>query len=444
MKKNLLLSLLAAGLLTVTSCGNAPKEESKGQHNIKVTKVTDYLYETTLDYDFDYSKAIEIEKQYGVNAPIACSAISIGNQRGRNLDWIYAANVEVVVRTPKTDNRHASIGVVPLTSISNKTAADGQYHPAYELLPYQTLDGINDAGICINLNVVNYQELGPWEMKTETTDDDMLETTGPRLILDNCASLADIIPLYDKYDWISMGKADETHIMVSGPRTAEDTTYTTVVFEFVPFTEGGKTFRKLCCISTDEKDIAIVGGDASRFWHSKADLFIMTNFNLWKFEADKDRKGRLLSATEHPTGFERYENVEAAANTAIGIAGGRDKLTSVQMQDIMRTVHYSQWYNLFNHNFWYTEDITYIPTKEELINLTDEQRNPCGDINKIFKGKDNQFFNGTKTAIESWAKRDRDAKTSLWETVQTLIYNYQERSFQISIHESPDFYEFKL
>ncbi len=444
MKNILLLSMIAAGMLTVTSCGNAPKEEGTGQHNIKVTKVTDYLYETTLDYDFDYSKAIGLEQQYGANAPIACSSISIGNQRGRNLDWVYANNVEIVVRTPKTKNRHASIGVVPLTSISNKTAADGQYHEAYELLPYQTLDGINDAGICINLNIVNYQELGPWEMKTETTDDDMLETIGPRLILDNCASLADIITLYDKYDWVSMGTVDETHIMVSGPRTAEDTTYTTVVFEFVPFTEGGKTFRKLCCISTDEKDLAIVGGDASRFWHSKADPFIMTNFNLWKFEADKDRKGRLLSATEHPLGFERYENIEAAVKSAIGISGGKDKLTTVQMQDIMRSVHYSHMYDLFNYNFWYTEDAGYMPTKEELINLTDEQRNPCGDINKLFKGKDNKFFNATKTDIEQWGNRDRENETDLWETIQTIIYNYQKRSFQISVHEGIDYYEFKL
>ncbi len=71
MKKNLLISLLAAGMLTLTNCGHAPKEEATGQHNIKLTKVTDYMYETTLDYDFDYSKAIEIEKQYGVNSPLA-------------------------------------------------------------------------------------------------------------------------------------------------------------------------------------------------------------------------------------------------------------------------------------------------------------------------------------------------------------------------------------
>ncbi len=435
--------LLSAAMLLTVNCGNSASPKAEGAHDFQIKKVTEYLYETTLDYDFEYSKSIELDKKYGP-LKAACSAISIGNQRGRNLDWIYGDGAEFVVRTPKTDKRHASIGVAPLTSLPNENVDDGQYHPEWELLPYQTLDGINDAGICINLNVVNYQELGKWQMKTESTDDDMLETVGPRMILDNCASLADIISLYDKYDWISMGTADETHIMVSGPRSAEDSSYTTVVFEFVPFTEDGKTFRKLCCISPDPKDIAIVGGDASRFYHSKADPFIMTNFNLWQFEADKDRKGRLLSATEHPMGFERYETLEAVARTAIGIAGGKEKLTDLQMKDIVRSVYYSTNYDLYSNNFWYTEDVNTMPDKKALINITAEQRNPCGDFGKLIKGKDNKFVNACKAGVAAWAKRDRKAPGDLWETLHTVIYNYADRSFQINVHEGTIYYEYKL
>ena len=40
MKKTLLFSLLVAGMLTLASCGNAPKEETAGKHNIQLTKVT--------------------------------------------------------------------------------------------------------------------------------------------------------------------------------------------------------------------------------------------------------------------------------------------------------------------------------------------------------------------------------------------------------------------
>ncbi len=450
-KKFISFALLLAGMLTVVSCDN-PVQETKDAkeanatletHNFQVRKVTDYLYEATLDYDFDYSVAKPYIEKFKPKLG-ACTAISIGKYRGRNLDWNYGDGAEYVVRTTKTENRHASIGVASLTSLPNEAAGDGQYHQEFELLPFITLDGTNDAGISVNLNVVNFQEMGKWEMKTETEDDDMVELFAPRLILDNCSYLTDIIPLLEQYDWFSLGNVDETHFMVTGPRSADDNTVTTVVFEYIPFTEGGKTFRKLCCISQDEKDIVLTNNDASRFYCIPADIFIMTNFHLWQFDASKDRKGRLLSATKHPMGFERYEIVEAAANTAIHTAGGKDKLTKLQVQDIMRTVYYSNCYNLFQDNFWYTENGVDIPSKEELIAATEEQKNPRGDINKLIKGEGDKFLNYTKESIENWAKRDRKVKSDLWETMHTTIFDYEDRSFQINVHEGTVFYDFKL
>lgn len=442
MKKTLLFSLLVAGMLTAVSCSNASKEDVAGQHNIQVTKVSDYLYETTLDYDYDIDEGKELIEK---NEPVmgGCSSISIGNLRARNFDWLYSNGIVVMVRSTKTENRHASIAVSPLVKLDEDIAKDGKYHELYELLPYISVDGTNDAGISINTNVVNRDQLGHWEMKTEATDDDLTELLIPRLILDNCSNLSEIIPLLEKYDWISMPKY-ETHMMVTGPRSSDDATVTTAVLEFVPFTEGGKTYRRLCCISQDEKDIAIVGGDAARFWHSKADIFIMTNFHLWHFEADKDRKGRLLSATEHPSGFERYEILEAAANTAYEVIGGPDSLTFQHMQDIMYTVNYSNMYNVYQDNFWYSESMPELITKEDLINATDEQRSPHGDLNNLIKGKDNCFINGFKETLKSWGNRDRKVKNDFWESVHTTIYNYEERTIKIAVHEGSDYREYKL
>ena len=440
--KNLFFMALATAMLTSTSCSNASKEDVAGQHNIQVTKVSNYLYETTLDYDYDIDEGKELIEK---NEPVmgGCSSISIGNRRARNFDWLFSNGIVVMVRSTKTENRHASIAVSPLVKLDEDIAKDGKYHELYELLPYISVDGTNDAGISINTNVVNRDQLGHWEMKTEATDDDLTELLIPRLILDNCSNLSEIIPLLEKYDWISMPKY-ETHMMVTGPRSSDDATVTTAVLEFVPFTEGGKTYRRLCCISQDEKDIAIVGGDAARFWHSKADIFIMTNFHLWHFEADKDRKGRLLSATEHPSGFERYEILEAAANTAYEVIGGPDSLTFQHMQDIMYTVNYSNMYNIYQDNFWYSESMPELITKEDLINATDEQRSPHGDLNNLIKGKDNCFINGFKETLKSWGNRDRKVKNDFWESVHTTIYNYEERTIKIAVHEGSDYREYKL
>ena len=442
MKKTLFFMALGTAMLTSTSCSNASKEDVAGQHNIQVTKVSNYLYETTLDYDYDIDEAKELIEK---NEPVmgGCSSISIGNRRARNFDWLYTNGIVVMVRSTKTENRHASIAVSPLVKLDEDIAKDGKYHELYELLPYISVDGTNDAGISINTNVVNRDQLGHWEMKTEATDDDLTELLIPRLILDNCSNLSEIIPLLEKYDWISMPKY-ETHMMVTGPRSSDDATVTTVVLEFVPFTEGGKTYRRLCCISQDEKDIAIVGGDAARFWHSKADIFIMTNFHLWHFEADKDRKGRLLSATEHPSGFERYEILEAAAKTAFEVIGGPDSLTFQHMQDIMYTVNYSNMYNIYQDNFWYSESMPALITKEDLINATDKQRSPHGDLNNLIKGKDNCFINGFKETLKSWGNRDRKVKNDLWETLHTSIYNYKTRSLQIGVREGAVYYKYSL
>ena len=56
MKKTLLFSLLVAGMLTLASCGNAPKEETAGKHNIQLTKVPDNLWETIHTTIYNYKE----------------------------------------------------------------------------------------------------------------------------------------------------------------------------------------------------------------------------------------------------------------------------------------------------------------------------------------------------------------------------------------------------
>ncbi len=281
-------------------------------------------------------------------------------------------------------------------------------------------------------------------MKTETTDDDMMEFMAPRLILDNCDYMTDIVPIMEKYDWFSVGNEFETHLMVTGPRSADDPTVTSVVFEYIPFTEAGKSFLKLCCISPYEKDIALVGGDAARFHLSKSPFLIMTNFNLWKFDPSLDRKGRLLSAAGHPIGFERYEILEAACQTALKVISSKDSLTNQHIQDIMFTVNYSNMYNLYQDNFWYSESMPKLISKDDLLNVTPSQRSPHGDINNLLPGKDNQFIKGFKDTLKEWGNRDRKVKSNLWETIHTSIYNYQTRSMYVGVREGSVFYEFKM
>ena len=432
---------LLVGMSLAVSCGNA--SDTRDGHDFQIKKVTDYLYEATVDYDIDYSVVTPTFENFRIKKG-ACSAVAIGNLVGRNLDWNYDDGAEYVVRTTKTDTRHASIGISSLTALSNELAGDGKYHAEFEMLPFLTLDGINDAGVLVTIFVVGYQQMGQWEMKNDDPDDDMFELIGPRLILDNCAYLSEIVPLYEKYDWLSLSTSDEFHIMVKGPRSPEDNTITTAVFELIPYTEGGKTTRRLCCISQDEKNVVLVGNDPTRFHQIKAeDYLVVANFNLWKFDPSLDRIGRLKTASPSPMGFERYEDLEIAAKTALSIAGSKENLTPLQMQDIMRTAYYSNCYNLIKSNFWYT-DCVLVPSKEELLAATPAQRNPCGDINNLIKGEENKFIESYKNDLDTWAHRDRKAKQNVWETLHTSIYNYADRSLQVNVHEGTIFYEYSI
>ncbi len=426
-------------MLLITGCNNV----ALTGNDLKIKKVTEYLYEATVDYDINYDIARATFDQFRIK-PAACSAVNIGNFTGRNLDWYYDNGAEFVVRTTATENRHASIGITSLTNLPADSVVEGGYHPLFETIPFITLDGINDAGVYVNNFVVGYQQMGQWEMKNDNPDDDMFEMLAPRLILDNCTYLTDVMPIYDKYDWISMQDQCEFHILVKGPRSAEDPTITTAVFELIPFNEGGKNIRKICCISADEKDIALVGGDASRFYKINTDFFAVTNFHFWQFDPSQDRIGRLKTTSERPMGFERFETLDEAGKSAIAVAGGQDNVTDRQMMDIMRRAYYTNTYNLFQPNFWYT-DHGPMPTNVELMAATEKEMNPCGDINNLMKGKDNKIFEGVKNAVETWAVRDRNAKQrAIWETLHTAIYDYKNRSLKVNVHEGTVFYEYKL
>lgn len=436
MNKNKIVILSA--LITTVLCGCSNGNKKLDALHIK--KATDYLYEAELDYDFDYSLATKYYQKYMPSLG-GCSAISIGNTRGRNYDWEYSEGIEFVVRTSKTNNRHASIGISSVTDMTNKEAMDGTYHDEqYDMLPFLTLDGINDAGIYVNVNVVPFQSLGKWEMKNSDPSDDMQELCGPRLILDNCSYLTDVVKEFDKYDWFSLGNNEETHLMVTGPRSAEDHSVTTAVFEFVPGINGEK-YRKLCVISNNEADKVLVNNDEERFYKTSAKNLIMTNFNLWKFDVSLSREEQLGdgigSLINEPMGYERYESLYASGAT-------KDKVTLNEMQDIMKRVYYSNAYSLFTPNFWYSE---YGFKKSDLRLISESERNPYGNIDNVYS-KYTEGFELIKTQLESWKNRNRQEgpsdKQNLWETIHTSIFDYTNSSFRIIPAEGNIYYEYKL
>lgn len=87
-----------------------------------------------------------------------CTSCRTGDLIGRNFDWAYDDVDEYIIRVPadKATGRHASLGV------------GSAFFPTFlqqiigmeDILPVLTMDGINDAGVAINVNVVMSDTFG--------------------------------------------------------------------------------------------------------------------------------------------------------------------------------------------------------------------------------------------------------------------------------------------
>ena len=122
----------------------------------KVRAVTDYLYAV----DFSDSFADDAAWYYGhlgasSEALGGCSARRIGMTVERNYDWFYDETAEFVVSVSKSANRFASLGVASVgTNLTDAIVRSGADSPFYRCLPGATLDGVNENGVAVEINVV--------------------------------------------------------------------------------------------------------------------------------------------------------------------------------------------------------------------------------------------------------------------------------------------------
>lgn len=126
----------------------------------RIMLVEPYLYDIwydTLDYKYAYDYYSSADAGYGTGS---CSAVRNGNFFGRNYDWTYDNNAEFIVHTDAEDGRHAVLGTAAsIPGLTDEFVRSGASSILYKLVPFQLVDGINDAGLVINMNVVPRQDL---------------------------------------------------------------------------------------------------------------------------------------------------------------------------------------------------------------------------------------------------------------------------------------------
>ena len=354
------LFLISAAALMLAGCAG---KEFHGEF----TKLAPYLYEVSY-YDMDEA-VFDLAKP--ADAKAACSSVRNGAFHGRNLDLFYNEGVEVVVRMAAGKDRFASIAVCGGNpefddeKIANGTDAD------FKKLPLMSLDGINENGVVVNVNVVPAVDCA---IPTGTNPGArrIYLGTAPRYILNHAKSAAHAVELLQGLDlYGGFGDTFNLHLMISDP---EETYIVEFIDNKIEYVKGGRE-----CASN-----------------------IMTNLYSTK----------LPEITLHAEGVERY------ARLSEGYATG---CTEEGMTELMKSVKYTQAYELTTEPFWYSEGNGIFPMPDGTV------------LDRNINTPHEEIIADLASDIEAYQRHER--KGEFWQTVNTSIYNIDELSLLLFVQE---------
>lgn len=146
-----------------------------------------YLYEMTYtDYDYaDYKDNLVKSHYYG---KFACSSVHNGRYFGRNFDFFYNDVPQYVIHVPAAEGRYASMGLAYPFAFKLESDMDEQ---DWKVLPWHMLDGVNEKGVGVNINVCPINDLESYIAPEGTNPKAKVEVdmlTVVRYLLDNAKS----------------------------------------------------------------------------------------------------------------------------------------------------------------------------------------------------------------------------------------------------------------
>ncbi|MBQ0044804.1 MAG: linear amide C-N hydrolase [Bacteroidales bacterium] len=330
MKRNLKLSAITLMTLGLISC----KQENVEYFSmVSIQENTAEVLWNPEEYDFETGNKSYIDRlsklSEAANSAGACTSWRNGKYHGRNLDWYQADYGCIIIKMPKGGNvKHASVGLLNSSpTVTHQFIKDGVIDDNNKsILPCGVVDGINDAGVTININIVPHQPGAEY-----ITEGDLSSQCVVRYVLDNAGSVDEAIELLEGRTVIQSIVAmagDETHYMISDKEK-------TAVVEF----DNGK--MAVTYFDKNEKGYYSKNGNPA----------IMTN--LYDFEVEEWGLGTDEFYENHPLamGVERWASVrDQYDNAALSVEDNLEIATSV-------------WYYkhfLAEKDLWYTDNA--VPT----------------------------------------------------------------------------------
>lgn len=348
----------------------------------ELKKLDKYLYEMTYtDYDYaEYQAAIKKV----INPPkFACSGAHNGNYFGRNFDFCYNDIPQYVIHVPKAKGRYASMGLAYCFDMKLK---EDMTDEEWQMLPWTMLDGVNEKGVGISINVCPVADL-PFYMPEEGTNPGKEEVdiaTVVRYVLDKAKSAKHAVMLLQNANMIDN--------FIKNPL----------------FKDSGFSLHMMIC---DTKNNYVV-----EVWDGKVQYVednVMTNFYNTLYP----------KYTHHSTGVERYAILKE--NHALGG-------TSMEgMKELMRKATFSFAYNpeykpaRYSDFFAGHKDETGKEITLEMLKENPKYRKMATDYLKNLKFERNN--------------------PDVWITTSTSVYDLKNKKWNLFIQEDYDkCYSFEL
>ncbi len=375
-----------------------------------VVKLDDYLY--ALDYtDYDFDELVAAAGGNFVPPSGACSELRKGDLIGRNMDWNINRQASAVIRVDGKQGRYASIGIVDVNpkflQIDGKLASGDE---ALRAAPLTTLDGVNEKGFYIGVNVVPTGETSrdpakwadhKWGVGAANTNPGAERSYCTaflvRFVLDNAASVDEALELiksvnwYDPFNFPGPGQTQSFHWMLA------DATSNAVV-EFI-----------------DNAVVAIRSDDI----RTPSYATLMTNFN------NALRKEGVLQP--HAAGCERWDVLarEAASMPE----------TVEAMKGVMAKAWYTKTYtdDVGTPDFFFSEYVGSKAGSGKTFYAADLYGRP--EVRD-----DPDFIEVAARAHEKFADKANwhTDDTSLWYTTHCCVYELSKRRFSVLLHEGLD------
>lgn len=372
-------------ILTLAAC-----QSTKDGHG-KITKIDDFLYEVT--YTSENEDVYQILDASVITAG-ACSAVRRGDYYGRNLDFFIDSSATVVVHMKAAEGRLASLGVTGCVKHINPTSIENLSEPLGILLPFSVVDGINEKGVAINVNVVPNAD-HPAPTGTNPEGRTIPAWAIVRYLLDRAESADDAIRILKETNVVGgLNEIYGTHYMIS------DLTKTYIV-EFV-----------------DNKVVYVEGqpDDTKN---------IMTNL----FNSDLPNFGK------YADGVERRNIALDGYNTIVDIDS---------MAKVMQSLHYTQSYDAACQPYWYSEftgeaffeganhDFTTKYLEDSLKAHPELAQDPeYQAFCRMCRNNCNRY-----SALKEAGTLREDG--TFWQTVSTSIYDLRNYTLRLYVQENYD------